>query len=1283
MKYACNDFKAIESLKGSFAGANLLVNPADAKLTRKSLEANLSELANLGMRPKDACLVFVTAHGIVRKNEPYLLCEPGGPESAIPVSKVLESLRQVPAGTKLLILDAGRNELAIEDSTDDDMFPALLNEEVKKNKDPSLWVLTANAALERSHVSAELKRPVFGYMVSQGLRGAADHNHDNEIGLDELSNYVRLGVAEWVKKVTEGAETQTPQVYNAEMKSPDGVAALRLIKTPKISAEPEHPVEHSEVVAHEEGGEDGHDSMFSTLKQEFKEQLSTKEEFHILSTILGRKHGHHGDHGGTGHADAHAGGAAGDHGDAKHEDPTHDAKTETKVELSEAAPKQVFIAWQKAARLESSKDLPSPGVLGLPFWRPLLERILWCDQFCASGVPTDAKDSWKPVSKELEKINQLLEEAATNRSFTYLRAAGTDSIAAEAPSLAMAERLDLVATDKRFPKQDFIDAYDGLLEGSAATFKDKLNTLLSAHKNEPGLEVYYELNLLGLKKDSQHLALNMDPEISSELLQLVLRMRRIGETVAADPLCGEGWSQTAVINADRLRSEGERELLDRTSIDWEKQATDRLKAASTGYALAARDLEIVGSIVQYRNQILRQAPDLVQRAILNGRNQDEIAAVKKVFTAVGELNSKLADPTKIKVSELEGLRQRLENASADLERTADPKNNASRIANLLATTLRADSRGKLRNEENELTKTDTHLSEFKVPDSENSAGTSSTIIAKQWKQVVGELAMQIELARIAGCNEAELNKLSNELEGKESEKIENLNEAGIKKVKEVRNQLSELFNNVPAAIATVIKESSPDKPGQLGKLRNALPQWLLLNRHQRDQIASKNNLIDVLDRAIWHDLLKWNSGRFHDATDDAPVTIQPFLRGASASLLDLAYAILNEAAPPQSDPTLSIESSLDEVPLITLDPATIDIKVKSSTSKDEPIWLTAQYNHEWLDVNVKPEIYQQHKLSAQLAGKALGEVASLFPLRPDHPPFKLRETDQLPAGDKRPYTIQIKRRPDKEDAGGVTKLIVKAVSGTTFVRREVNVVLPGRAAFEVTVNSPTESGTKVTAALSPLPNRAQSFAFYVSNNKGDKIEQDVDVSIWAPTNVASDKDLATIPTGAIAPDLVDQFLEPLNLRQLGPEFPIKLPASGKPVRVKLNADKNAKDKPPANLLPGGTDPKTFSGIRLDYGLLIRMVNKKTNEVTIRRFEITPQRPSGYLKAVATYDRNTERLEITVTATNPAVLPVEGMKISADVPEASNQGKPSLAGTLKGPSNQVTLFTELVRAAVAG
>ncbi len=1257
LKYACDDFAAVETLKDGFVTSKL-VDPAEAKLTKELLVEKLRELSSLGMRSKDTCVMFLTAHGGAQKDG-FLLCEPGDEDSQLPLADLFADLKDVTAGTKLLVLDTGRDELVPElGKASQNTFPALLAKAVKESADPSLWVMTANSSLERSHVSPELGRSVFGFVVTQGLRGAADLNHDGEVRLDELYNYVQTVVVARVKKATSAGESQTPQLfhYDPEMLTPDHLAAQRLVSVSKQPAEPEQPVKH--VAEHEaaHGGErSGISQWFADRTTEVKDRLSPTGEVEIFKHMLGMHEGPEESDGET--QEARASGAADEHlvkGQAEDKNAAPpEALSEAKIEPAEIAKKQIKDAWKEVARLEATANPFSSIVVAPPAWRELLGRLLWCDQVCASGVPPAAKASWKDIAKGLQDVRKSLKEFAAFRP-----PLGVNVPPGQPVSFALVELL--AARDSKKapakPVAEFVAAYNNLLlPESSASFKDKLNKLLAEQKNDLGLTNYYEFQLLGLSKD---------PEIPSDILQLASRARRMGEAIATNPLCGAGWSRAAIEDADRMRSEGERQLLDRTSNDWDKLARDRLIAATTGYESAYRNLEFIRGTIQHRNDGLLRAPDLVRRAYLNGGDNTEIDAAKKVFSSLEALDKELASPDGGNIESLKRLREQLRDANAALDQKTAPADSAWRMANLLATTIPLpDVRAKL---EDELAAAERkQMSSFKLPESKTEAVASSVPNDEQWKRAKDEFELQIALARLAGCDEKEaLEPLRKSLDVAPAERIA--------KLSDVRNQLAELFEKLPASIASNVNVSGKDRPEKLAQLRSAMPKWLLLGPQSRDQLDAKNNLAAELDRADWYDLLVWNSERFHRAADDAPVAQVPFLRNACATFQALANADTDQPRVAPSDPpTLSIEAP-DELSLLTAKEAPLTFKVKSTTSDKKPVWLLAQYNDKWLDVG--PGVLSPKDLKTALEAPNLGEKASRYPLRPDALHFEA--SDQLSSGSPGVYTLNIKRQPNA-DAGGTAKLILKAVSGETFVRRELAVQLPSRGLLDVTVNAAPEFWDPATHVLNPLPNRVQNFTFDVVN--GAKVAKDIVVSVWAPTTVPSYEKLAAIPFNAMSKESADQLLEPFSLRQLGPDFPINLPATDAPVRVKLSANDDAKVKPPANLLlKDKADPATFTGIQLESGLIFRLADKQSDQVTIRRIEITPQRPHGFLEAFAHYDRNKELFQINVKATKPAFVPPDGLKISARVSGVSEQGEKSLTDTLKGPSYEVSLHAELLR-----
>jgi hypothetical protein len=127
------------------------------------------------------------------------------------LSDLLAKLHESSAGVKLLVLDA--NHLACDPRMGmvANEFPRLLDEEVGKINDPAIWVLSSAGSLQPSQESAIAQRSIFSAAVTEGLRGAADRNHNGKVELDELYDYVRREVMRMAAQLT--TEPQIPQLY--------------------------------------------------------------------------------------------------------------------------------------------------------------------------------------------------------------------------------------------------------------------------------------------------------------------------------------------------------------------------------------------------------------------------------------------------------------------------------------------------------------------------------------------------------------------------------------------------------------------------------------------------------------------------------------------------------------------------------------------------------------------------------------------------------------------------------------------------------------------------------------------------------------------------------------------------------------------------------------------------------------------------------------------------------------------------------------------------------------
>ena len=113
-----------------------------------------------------------------------------------------------------LILDIGRTDYDPRLASLANIHPALLQDEIAATRDKRLWVLTSNAAFERSQVVWSLERSVFSYFVTRGLDGAADLDADQCVAVDELYRYVATHVGDHGASArTDGSASQTPQLF--------------------------------------------------------------------------------------------------------------------------------------------------------------------------------------------------------------------------------------------------------------------------------------------------------------------------------------------------------------------------------------------------------------------------------------------------------------------------------------------------------------------------------------------------------------------------------------------------------------------------------------------------------------------------------------------------------------------------------------------------------------------------------------------------------------------------------------------------------------------------------------------------------------------------------------------------------------------------------------------------------------------------------------------------------------------------------------------------------------
>ena len=1285
VSYAYGDFSVFQQLDLPLTELDS-VDPSKSPLTKKVLEERLSGLASWGMRSKDTLIVYLTAHGVVHDKQAYLLCEKPGegePDEGkfesdfVPISLVLEALQEAPAGAKLLILDAGRASSDPRLGTMINTFPKLLNDAVQQTGDRNLWVLSANDSFEPSHVSPALEKSVIGYVLSKGLDGAADSNHDRQIALDELVQYVRTGVSTQVKAVSTN-ESQTPLLMHCD---PEELAATPVLLFSRLPA----PATGPEVV-HEEGEEAPARwwqfwkwrAVASAKKDVLKmAPEAVVERLENLTEEEGAEEGGEKEEGAEGE-ESHSENPAAVEGHAASDSP---GVAENRGESSARSgaggiDQDLKTAWEETARIEDSADWPAPSVFAPAVWRELKGRLLWYEEFCNVGLPSK-NEAWQPVLRDLRDINESLKAYSKNRvprpsrntaidtMFDRIRTSfphPTFKLPKQYVSLALIEQIGASDPSQPLPSgmKAFVAEYDALLApADAATSASDLKELLDKQKEDLHLGNFYEFQLLDLRTDT---------DVSWELLRLVLHARRTGEQAAANLLCGEGWARPTIDAADRLRWEGERLILDRTDGDWRKRSKDRLEAAEEKYDEAVKETDLVRRAIEQRNQLLGRVPDYVRWAHRSrgdsGSDVSEDQALTNLFSLLNSTDAALSSPSDKSLSRslpsdkslsLDDCCRQLQDARADFDTRLAAVQNSWRMADLLATALPPpELREKLqaalpKAERRALSEASQHQESVAEPPL-----PTESVADARWKEIGTQLDLELALARLAGFDEEKIKELEQTREASESERWDKLIEAN--------DKLRDLYGSLPKAVESIVALSDLDLADQqirrdrLVDLRNTTHQWLLLGAQSGDELARKKiNLISILNQAAWYDLLRWQSQRFQQAAVDVPAREYEFLRNAADECRELANSIpgqpkIDEIAQPQ----LSFEAGAPQIHLDQDKERELKFKVTSDSKTKMPIWIVAQYNSRLLAVEGRGVYSQDNHKPAELIQRVVASA-------------------NLPAGGTQEFKLNIQRLTNEAET---TKFILKAVSGNICVRRELEVTLPTREQLQLTVAQGRDFWTLTSdgVILHPLPNSNQDFAFQIANRT--EVAKKIAVSFLVPVSMPASGDPLILPSGPqelqSAKKLVEHF-GPVNA--LVRELPIELPASNQPVDIRLSAtDPRANE---ANLLPADpTAPDQSPKVPLRHGILVWLKDEQSQKVTLRRIEIAPQRPRGFLKAVAHYQQDTRRLQIDVEATNPRVLPPDGIEVSLEVQSVSSLQDRSDKADLTAGSPSASLYAYL-------
>jgi uncharacterized caspase-like protein len=198
----------------------------EASHIRKELDLLLANLD-----PDDSVLIAFAGHGIQFQGDldPYFCpmdARLTDRSTLVALKEVYSKLEKCGAGLKVLLVDACRNDPRTKNAR------ARAEVDLETVSRPQVipppggvGALFGCSSGEKAQENEELRHGVFFYFVNQGLQGEADLDHDNQISPEELSQYVKKRVKDFVR--AKNGVSQLPESVG----STRGLTVLATVKS--------------------------------------------------------------------------------------------------------------------------------------------------------------------------------------------------------------------------------------------------------------------------------------------------------------------------------------------------------------------------------------------------------------------------------------------------------------------------------------------------------------------------------------------------------------------------------------------------------------------------------------------------------------------------------------------------------------------------------------------------------------------------------------------------------------------------------------------------------------------------------------------------------------------------------------------------------------------------------------------------------------------------------------------------------------------------------------------
>lgn len=1255
------------------------------------------------------------------------------------VGDFLTQVRACRAGRKVLILDVGRIEDDPRLGFIWNDLSQRITTEVQRTKDESLWLLAVDGAGERSQITPAIDRSVFGYALEWGLAGAADGNGDRLISLNELHRYTAAVVSDWVGYVSDGSDQQHPVLAWGGQGEADAPplrrAAAEVILAPVSGSfdpaeippladqvklarktsrgEAWRLAQNANAAAPRAAATDsatstpaapGRDALTSSLSRIRIGDVRSAGQLRSQVESSARQTGHEvADRAIEARGDAAAPMDAPPGGESTSAPatetstpaspaavtPTEAAAPETPAATAPppaaaggaaapnanaaaaartAVPKLFAEAWRLRDAIAALPPAARPRGYAPQSWRELQQLLLDYElQFRAGRIGSETR-----IKAALERIiasEKLLIEAATHPELAAPETGSAKLLRLRpwaAGRITGGHSAAMVRLISRQSLRPLAPAAQGVLDAPPALVEDP--AAFRAYWSARPAEAH------DWAETREALVLAAVPDQEWSVANQAWRTMLVAETLAAADPWIVPWARAELDAADALRWEAERELLEAIGPDHAAKAAQLFDVAMTRYQTAAEQLDAVARARTLRDDLLERAPDYLRLHSVRRRLLAETFA--DFCEQLGMLCDGLATPDVARITELratterlEGFRRTLDAPLADAtvnELTTVPaqQGDPRRVAALLSTPLpMADPRLKLLSI---VARLDGRLigdlkpisaAGYQQPVDDPIASATEVVARARWHNALVQLA---GLEQVDGHDaERKVDEAFYRLQNAHAGIVlshPNTIEAFRERLTEFETLLSEFSATLPRRIADAARANQ-----DLGDPSTRSERVIALRRVDRalrlvdPRDARRTGDVPVaalIDAAEWHELLAWHEDRAARAARESAGDAD-FWNHAAMSYHAEAAQLFEERAPAaQTAPDLAFEGpeSLD----LTVEPdqeATFTLTHRGNAPAD--VWLSLRYDPEI--VGVEPGgPYAWYREQDVDSTSAIERDAAI-----------LARDASLRMNPGQEVTLRL-RAQSRARASQPARVVIRAVTRETSTRRTLSVQLPTTDTVDLAIDGVPGAWSQQVDRwlLSPFPNRENQYRLSLVNAFGPPKE--VKAELFALSRPLT----AHPPAGSLSAAEAAEFLDRIGeLRLLAAVEKISLPAGGAATPIPF-------PPPPADAPPPAEGAAPPPLPRFDDGALLLVTELANGRVSVHPIAVAPQRPRRFVSPRVRYNAVDERIEIAVTAVDPAAMPEQPVRVACQVVEPLPAGTQArLSDELRAPDYAANLWIE--------